>query len=31
LDRETLTGEEIDAMLLPGFMIRPATWALALP
>lgn len=30
MKRETLTGEEIDAMLPPGFMTRPASWALAL-
>ncbi|WP_411904178.1 ATP-dependent metallopeptidase FtsH/Yme1/Tma family protein [Methylorubrum thiocyanatum] len=29
MERETLTGEEIDAMLPPGFMARPETWALA--
>lgn len=29
LERETLTGPEIDAMLPPGFMARPVTWALA--
>ncbi len=30
LEREALTGEEIDAMLPPGFMARPVSWALAL-
>lgn len=30
-ERETLTGEEIDALLPPTFMGRPITWALALP
>lgn len=29
MERETLTGEEIDAMLLPGFMARPETWILS--
>ena len=30
MERGTLTGEEIDAALPPGFMARPVTWALAL-
>lgn len=30
MELEALTGEEIDAMLPPGFMARPETWALAL-
>lgn len=29
-ERGALTGDEIDAMLPPGFMARPATWAFAL-
>ncbi|MFJ7441309.1 hypothetical protein ACIQW5_27105 [Methylorubrum thiocyanatum] len=29
MERETLTGEEIDAMLPPGFMAQPVTWALS--
>lgn len=29
LERETLTGEQIDAMLPPGFMARPEAWTLA--
>ena len=29
-ERHALTGEEIDAMMPPGFMARPVTWALAL-
>ncbi|MGU3540999.1 hypothetical protein [Methylobacterium sp. A54F] len=31
LERDTLTGDEVDAMLQPGFMARPVTWAFALP
>ncbi|AWV19803.1 MULTISPECIES: hypothetical protein [Methylobacteriaceae] len=29
MERETLTGDEIDAMLPPGFMARPSVWATA--
>ena len=29
-EQGTLTADTIDAMLPPGFMARPATWALAL-